>query len=265
MIQRAPKRSTAILAALAKTAVFYGAFSLVAAELFAVNLRALAHVPWSMVVAAALLASWMSTVGRHWSRYRLLATPEPSTHLAGYVILSVLACLAIVLIQGALFGMRVESLRLSSDASPLLTITYALLVPLLGAILEEVTFRGILQGNLERTFGAMAAAWTGGITFVALHGWNPAFVPQLGLYVAVAFATGAAATRTKSLLPGMLIHLLINLCLALVPIVGGPLPLGEFPKGSLIAATLVGIVAVVGARWSLRRLQSVPPRGQRDR
>jgi membrane protease YdiL (CAAX protease family) len=48
--------------------------------------------------------------------------------------------------------------------------TYAIVAPLLAAMSEEITFRDILQGNLELTVGPSVAAWIAGILFVMAHG-----------------------------------------------------------------------------------------------
>lgn len=74
------------------------------------------------------------------------------------------------------------------------------------AVLEEVTFRGVLQGRLLALLGTRVGLVVTAAAFAICHG-QPALLPVhlgLGLYLSW------LCLRSRSLLPGMLMHFLYN-------------------------------------------------------
>ena len=74
------------------------------------------------------------------------------------------------------------------------------------AVLEEITFRGVLQGRLQALLGAGTGLLVTAAAFALCHGM-PAVLPihlGLGLYL------GWLRVRSHSLLPGMLAHFAYN-------------------------------------------------------
>jgi membrane protease YdiL (CAAX protease family) len=155
------------------------------------------------------------------------------------------------LLQGAFSPYRIVSLTLDNGTTGILAIFYALVAPVLVAILEEVSFRGILQGRLEAAIGAGAAGLIAGTIFVASHGWKPGFFSQIGFYISLALVTGLSAARTISLLPALAIHIIANLFSAIVPLVNGPLNLARMPRGVIPWVAIAGTIAAIGAGWNL--------------
>jgi membrane protease YdiL (CAAX protease family) len=81
-----------------------------------------------------------------------------------------------------------------------------LVVAVAPAVLEEIAFRGLLQGRLLALLGERAGVVTTAIAFAVCHGM-PLVLPihfALGLYL------GWLRLRAGTLLPGMLMHFVYN-------------------------------------------------------
>ena len=234
--------------------MFCAGFYIISAEFIALNTIFFKKIPWSIVLSIALACVLIAAVAHNWCRYRILGTPGAAWAVAAYVASATLACISVGVIGGALFSMRVVPLSLPNTPGPLLAVAHAFFFPLLGAAIEEVGFRGILQGNLEASLGARAGFLIAATLFVAVHAIGPAFLPQAGLYMAVAVATGAVAARTQSVAPAMGIHLTSNAIFAAAPLAFGPINLGEVPQQFLLPLGICAAFAALIAWWSLSKL-----------
>lgn len=74
------------------------------------------------------------------------------------------------------------------------------------AVLEEVIFRGMLQGRLMALLGRSAGLWTTAFGFAICHGQSAA----LPMHVAIGLYLGVLRERSGSLLPCMLMHFAYN-------------------------------------------------------
>jgi membrane protease YdiL (CAAX protease family) len=82
------------------------------------------------------------------------------------------------------------------------------------AIIEEIAFRGMLQGRLMALLGARNGLLVTAMAFTLAH-MSPLTMPihlGLGLYL------GFLRERSQSLLPGMLVHFIYNSMVVLLPI-----------------------------------------------
>jgi membrane protease YdiL (CAAX protease family) len=80
------------------------------------------------------------------------------------------------------------------------------------AIIEELAFRGIILGAMQRILGASQAIIVSALMFMILH-LSPARFPHT---LALGLAAGVLRVRSRSLLPCFLLHFSHNfLCLAL--------------------------------------------------
>jgi len=87
-----------------------------------------------------------------------------------------------------------------------LTIVSLILVGALAAgIVEEASFRGYMQGRIERSYGPTVAILISGTVFGLAHYLDvtPLLLPY---YVAVAAIYGSLAWLTKSILPSIVLH-----------------------------------------------------------
>ena len=130
-----------------------------------------------------------------------------------------------------------------------------LLVSVVGPILEEFAFRGVLQRLLERAAGPAVAIVGSALLFSALHFEPLGFAPR----VLIGLGCGIAAHRFGSLLPAIAIHAGSNglsLCLAFA--VGAPTALGmNSPAPSQALPAVVLALAGSAAFLSLTRFAPV--------
>lgn len=90
-----------------------------------------------------------------------------------------------------------------------------LVVAVSPALLEEVIFRGMLQGRLLALMGRHLGIFVTAVAFALVHG-QPAVLP---IHLGIGIYLGYLRERANSLLPGMLIHFLYNGTLVSMPFV----------------------------------------------
>jgi uncharacterized protein len=73
---------------------------------------------------------------------------------------------------------------------------------------EEIVFRGLLFATLRRRYGVLVSAVASAAIFAVLHGYGWAGLGSV-LWSGVLWAWGYE--RTRSLVPGMLAHAVVNL------------------------------------------------------
>jgi len=78
------------------------------------------------------------------------------------------------------------------------------------AVMEEIAFRGFMQGTLERRFGAIPAILISGFAWAMFH-TNHAYYAEDALFITAMFLSVAAmlgtiAHRTDSVIPGIVVH-----------------------------------------------------------
>lgn len=87
-----------------------------------------------------------------------------------------------------------------------------LVIAVAPAVLEEIVFRGALQGRLMALHGERLGLWLTAVAFAVCHMAPPVLVIHLGLGAWL----GWLRQRSGSLLPGMLLHFLYNGSLVLL-------------------------------------------------
>jgi sodium transport system permease protein len=132
--------------------------------------------------------------------------------------------------------------------------TALLLVALLPAVAEEVTFRGVVLAGLQRS-GSRWIAVAGSALLFGLFHVNPYHVLAA---TAVGLLLGWVALESGSILPGMLIHLVNNGAQVLLDRVPG---LAERLQSPLVLALALAITAAGGLllRGSRRPAPEEPP------
>jgi membrane protease YdiL (CAAX protease family) len=115
------------------------------------------------------------------------------------------------------------------------------IVVMIAPVAEELLFRGLLQGSLERRLGNWSGLLIAGLTFGLLHG-QLRFIP-VGL---LGIMMGYMVMRTNSVLAGMLAHGCNNSVAMALAFAAETEPL---PLWSLISAIIIGILGLV---FSLR-------------
>lgn len=220
--------------------------------------------PWGALAAlgfAGLLgAQLVRRLGAAWGpALGLVGVPRP---LWGAVALSVPLFLglawAVQHLYVALVPVPDEELRRFAPMlrSPAWRLSLALLALGVAPWLEELVFRGLIQGALRPRLGAAGAIAVGAALFALVH-WQPFLFPVLFLF-GVAF--GALAYATGSLLPAVLLHAANNTAAYLTLILeGSELPDRSAPlTGPLLVLAVLGPAAVaLGRHLAARRAQVV--------
>jgi uncharacterized protein len=183
------------------------------------NARHLPDIPWAalaMLAYLVLLIAWLNGAGwpratKDWRRYHLrLWRPPPGA----WRISNLIAVLALMAGTAALYPLWIAFANANAqgvpDMSAYPTTAFRISVVVMGAlvsgIVEEVAYRGYMQSQLEQVWSG-AAIPIMAVVFVLSHATNGlAMLPLApGLFVA-AVLYGLLASRTGSIVPGMIIH-----------------------------------------------------------
>jgi membrane protease YdiL (CAAX protease family) len=182
------------------------------------NLKYLPKVPWSVpLMAVYLWLFWRYSRGEGWPRAtseirkKNLRANNLSADVWGWAIFAgILGLVGLVIfmsVMGRLVKLPQEQVGDISHI-PFLTLFFALVMgSLVAGIVEEASFRGYMQGPIERRHGPLIAILVTGILFGFAHFTHPEVtIVLMPFYLAVAGIYGALAYITKSILPGVVLH-----------------------------------------------------------
>jgi membrane protease YdiL (CAAX protease family) len=187
--------------------------------LYVINLKTTPRVPWSVIpMGLYLWGMWRYLGGKGWPRstsqarrnYLRFRPVSPRTFgwsmLAGALSIAALAGLWIVLFQ--LIKMPGNVLP---DTSQFPALTMALLIvmgSLVSPLAEEAGLRGYCQVMLEREFRGPIAVALSSVFFAFGHVNHGLLWPKLTVYFLVGLMFGTIAYLTKSIMPGIPVHIL---------------------------------------------------------
>jgi membrane protease YdiL (CAAX protease family) len=178
--------------------------------------------PWSVVAMAAVLWLMWQYLGGHWwprntseTRRRCLrANPVSPRLLARSFAAGIMAVVALAGLWIVLFQLVRTPANALADASkyPLLTVVLVTIMSsLVSPIVEEIAFRGYLQGTLERTSPAITAVFVSSLLFMLAHvnhGW---YWTKLTVYFLAGVFFGVIAWLTDSILGSLPVHIVGDL------------------------------------------------------
>jgi membrane protease YdiL (CAAX protease family) len=196
--------------------------------LLAINLERTPQMPWAVAVMAAFLwLMWQYLSGKWWPRstsamrHRHLRARLVSRRtfawalLAGVLSIFALSGCWIVLFQLVKMPANVllpANVLPDASAYPLWTTALMLaMASLVSPFTEEAAFRGYCQSVLERQFPATAAIAISSLLFALAHLTHGFFLPKLFVYFLAGAVFGLMAYLTKSILPGIAIHIMADL------------------------------------------------------
>lgn len=181
------------------------------------NLKHLPSVPWAVPPAALYLwLFWRYARGDGWPRSTaearrnsFRANSLPGELWAAAIFAGVLGLIAVVLLLRVMNRLVVLPQQ-QEDISqyPLLTLTLLVAMgSVVAGVVEEGSFRGYMQGPIERRHGPVIAILVTGLLFGFVHFTHPEVtVLLMPYYVAVAAVYGALAYLTNSILPSIVLH-----------------------------------------------------------
>jgi membrane protease YdiL (CAAX protease family) len=206
-----------VAVAVFEAGILYFGFYFALVEFLALNLDLNPSLPW-WVIADLVLAATMFPLARRLGCYPMLPNPPAYSGWAVTVGCGVISIVAAELAYASLFPMRIGLLSMPQAGLPL-NISYALLMPLFGAFLEEICFRGILQGQLSTAVRPGIALVAAMLCFLLAHA-PTGQVNQIVLYVGVSLACGIFTWRSCSLAPAIATHIMVNASFVALPIMG---------------------------------------------
>lgn len=162
------------------------------------------------LVGAAYVARWQPVAARI-----QLPTVRGLAVVLGAVVASVVAALVLTVVLAPFVGETGSVIGDAVAADPLLVPVLAVLSVLVVAPIEELLFRGAIQGRLRRAFGPTGAIVGASALFASVHvlnftgpvGGGLAFAAGIGV---VSLLWGYLYERTRNLLVPILVHGLYN-------------------------------------------------------
>ena len=109
--------------------------------------------PWFAVIFSLIILASIAWPANRWSAWPIFRVMGDVRTIWLPVALGVPITLGALVLSGAAFGVTGTSLPAPEGASPALRLAVAICYPLFSAVTEEIGFRGILQGGLDRTGG----------------------------------------------------------------------------------------------------------------
>ncbi len=190
--------------------------------LYVINLRTTPRVAWSVIpMALYLWAMWKYLGGKGWprstseSRRELLRSRPVSLRTFGWSLLA--GALSIVSLAGlwiVLFQLVKMPGNVLPDPSqyPILTMAlFAVMGSLVSPLSEEAGLRGYCQTMLEREYRGPVAVAISSVFFAFGHVNHGLLWPKLLVYFLAGLMFGTIAYLTKSILPGIPVHILGDL------------------------------------------------------
>jgi membrane protease YdiL (CAAX protease family) len=185
------------------------------------NLKLSPAIPWSVAAMAVVLwLMWQYLGGKGWprktseSRRRYLRANRISAEVFAWAlfagILSIVALTGIWIVMFELFRMPGNVLP-DFSKYPLLTVALMLVMAsLVSPFTEESAFRGYCQVILEREFRGPVAVLISSVLFALAHLTQGFFWPKQFVYFLAGLAFGVTAYLTRSILPGLAVHILAD-------------------------------------------------------
>ncbi len=183
--------------------------------LFAANLRILPSLPWSVPLVAVLLwffwrymNGWGPPEDTAATRHARLRANRLAPGVWLWALLAGgLGIVTLVLILRVANRLMTLPDQTPPDLSAIPLITLApmlLLSSFFAGVVEEASFRGYMQGMIERQFGPVIAILIAGVMFAVAHlDFTPVLLPY---YIAVSAIYGMVSYLTNSILPAVVLH-----------------------------------------------------------
>jgi membrane protease YdiL (CAAX protease family) len=180
-------------------------------------------VPWAVGVEAFVLwIFWRYCRGEGWPaatsearRSSMRANPVSpdvwgAAVFAGMLGFAALMPFSIVLARLVRLPAEAQPIDAPSEIPALTVFLLLAMASVVAGVVEEVAFRGYMQGPIERRYGVVPAILVTGSAFGLAHFLHhPAGVlPMLPYYIAAAAIYGGLAWATNSIFPGIVLHAL---------------------------------------------------------
>ena len=126
-------------------------------------------------------------------------------------VASVIALAGMWIVFRTLVWMAPNNLPDWSTMPAFVSIPIIIMASMLAPVTEEAGFRGYFQVPLEKYFGPMTAIIITSVVFALVHLTHGFFIPKLTVYFLFGIVAAVSAYLTNSILPGMLVHMIVDL------------------------------------------------------
>lgn len=249
------KQVWTVLGAIVLGLVFFGVVMAASVALVMFNANATPDIVWFPLPAAAVLVGAIILAQRRWDIGLSLpaGVPWARVYIIG-IALTVLG-LSVAIVQGKFTGMVRATELLEVEVSPLFTLTYAIFMSVLAAILAEATFRGVIQTRMQTVLSIWPTVIIIGAVNVVAHRWGPELTLNwLGLFVTLAGWT-YLRWLSQSLWPPLVLHAVTNLLVALGLWFRGPFIHAELASSTVAVIAVIGLGALGVAIWLARDMR----------
>jgi membrane protease YdiL (CAAX protease family) len=190
--------------------------------LYVGNLMTTPTIPWSVpAMALVLWLMWRYLGGQGWPRSTaparrayLYVNPVSRQVFAWALLAGVLGIVALAgwwIVAFNLVPMAGNALPDLTKYPMLTLVLIAIMGSLVSPLSEEAAFRGYAQLRLLRAFSAPAAILISSVLFALAHLTQGLYLPKLLVYFLGGLMFGAIAYRTRSLVPGIVVHILADM------------------------------------------------------
>jgi len=247
-----------VLGAVALGFVFFGVVMGASMALVTVNANLSPAIVWFPLPVTAVLVGVILWAQHRWDIGLTRPADVPWVRIYAIGIALTVLGLAVAIVQGKFTGMVRATELLETEVSPLFTLTYAIFMSLLAAILAEATFRGVIQTRMQTVLGIWPTVVIIGVINVLAHRWGPELMLNwLGLFVTLAGWT-YLRWLSQSLWPPLVLHAVTNLLVALGLWFRGPFVHAELASGTVTLIAVIGLVALGMAVMLTRGMKKVP-------
>lgn len=213
------------------------------------NLKYFTIVPWSVPPTALYLwFFWRYAKGEGWpraaaeSRRISLRANAPADDAWGAALFAgILGLASVLLLLRVLSRLVILPREQTGDLSHLPSLTLLLILAMsavVAGVVEETSFRGYMQGPIERRHGPVLAILVTGVMFGFMHFTHPEVtMAMMPYYMSVAAVYGALAWLTNSIYPGLALHAAGNFFSGLGLLAGGRSTLESPNQATLVWET----------------------------
>lgn len=244
-----------------KTLAIAAAFLL---SLYALSAQLLRFVAWSdgyrfiaIIGLVVLLALGLALAHRTLGLKILPASAVTCCWQLLFGCLTLLAILSVTVLYGSLVNVTIVSSAPDMMGGGV-AVAFGASVAAVGAVSEEIAFRGVIQTWLRKRSAVFAIVVTS-MLFCAWHVSNPLFAKLFAYYFLVGVALGMVYSLAGALLVPIALHFMLNTFVTVIAWHLQPFPLKQLldePR-SLVAIASVAIVTAALAPWALRKASPV--------
>jgi uncharacterized protein len=234
------------------------------------NLDHWSAAPWAAPLTAAYVWLWWRYVsGGGWPRssretrrlrLRANAIPEDVWGMALVAgVLGIAASLIVLRVTSRLATIPEQALP-ERHASAVTLLVLSLTGAVVAGVVEEASFRGYMQGPLEKRYGPVVAIFVTGTVFGLAHFNHPGVLAMMPFYMTLATTYGTIAYLTNSIVPGIVLHAGGDALGAVTALAQGrqtsslPIPAASTASTPLLVLILLLIAVVASALFAFRAL-----------